>query len=1196
VKNAFLLLALLAFSFVLKAQTDTSIHIKIDSFVRGGDSVRYTIRGVDDTIQVTKLFRSGRIRQIDWKTDSTYSYNVLGHFEGITYSPNEDTTTHIDFYSNGQIISKRTYSSKGSTEELYEQNGQLIEIEKSENFNDRRLSRTTDKNGRIKNAVGSYTLGLTFNNNDSIRRYDTLFYSNGKPKSIEISNGISESYGKKSFKKDGTLAKDEAPEYEKLIVFKDNLDCFYGLKTVKGDTIVKPRYDRIDAIEGYFLEVTEGQKRSIIYLKGYFWMVTEGQKRSIIYLNGLLVKKRTTDVSDLALLENIDVSKDTEEDSPADKPAYFSYSDDGKMGVINDTGAIVLPPQYFNIGSKCLDDGKYFQFSTSGSKGYRKGYMDRTGKPLFDKQFNNVFCAYNADYFFLNNDEELNYEDNDEGCKYSDGGGGYITFSLFRDASKALFGLGKSDGTVLLKPQFCAIYATISDLFIAATEIKSKNSVLEELPDMSIESDRKVAKTVNHGMYDAHSRRWIVPQKGFLVSNLRWLRASEAAYLEIKDLKRGKYGMMDFKGKFVLPIEYDSIYGNLVIKDGKYQLFQYENDTVVFSPNKYDFLDFFGYHNDGRSGTDIHYIVAKKDGKWGVIDEQERIIKPFEFDYASVYGGYDGDILLVKKDRAYPYDFESLPNEKESYDHIHNYSTADQLGEYPTADDPNHIIFINNTGKVVIPPQYKVLQKDYTSVILLEDDKKQKKILDLHTGKMIDFPFDYNVEHFDKNKPLIVVRNKKDKTLGLVSKDGKIIAPCHHYGMMVSDDSPVFFAKKDAPLIKQFKEKIDICKDTLSIEDLGWKMYDFQGKLLNKTDFNVPISFYKGVGIGMQNRILNLYKADGTLLRPFNTEGVLIDKNLVFDNIRITKGSLHYVFYYRQGLNILMMVTKPNGEIIVNGGRYESISPFYGKYALVRIDSKIGLIDWSGKEIIAPQDLRTYKDQFVDSLHITDTLRYTKQELEYLKFEALPINFEIYNDGDKFTNPDKLNISSSEKAALWNLMLEQCVSLMDGTQKEISRPKAYKSAEYFSESSCSYAQKTNDYFVGIGSTYIDKNMASILLKKRKINDDNYGAFLNFHYQNDRWKDLKLNDLLYLQSEKRQKLNNIVAQKIKNLQDAFIDCSDPSNFLKQVEDKWLVNKEGVSFYFDSRKDSFTRSKIVLLTWEELSPFLKIKIKD
>jgi hypothetical protein len=1177
-----MLLALLAFPFVLKAQIDTTIRIKIDSFFRGGDSVRYTIRGMDDTLQITKLFRSGRISIIDWKTDSSYRYNILGHLESQSYNNEKDSTaysTQIDYYSNGKIFTKNTHSSNGHTSEYYEVDGQLNRVEKTEHLTNIELSKTMDKTGRILNSIGVYTLGTTIQNTDSSIRYDTLFYANGNIFSIEISNNNSVSYGKKYFKKDGNLLKEEAPESERLIVFKDNLGCYYGLKTAKGDTIVKPTYEKIGKL---------GET---------FWAAEYNDKISLFYIDGTPAKLFSSNISIASqfkikgdFITDDTLTKHIREDLFIDNAEYFSYYENFDMGVFDNQGQVVIKPQHVDLMQLCIGE-QYFKFKKNLEKGYQKGYLDRTGKPLFDNKYNNVLSAYCNDFFYINNDADLTYgHTNDEeiGNKYSDGGS--ISFDDFEGKPNALFGLGKADGTVLLKPKYCAMECLpYSTIFITSSEIKKGTFKEEDIGALGKEG----SKWVNHSVYDAHAQRWLFDKKGHLVRE-------RESYLEIKDIARKKYGILDFSGKFILPIEFDSISScgensnlNWVIKDGKYQKFQFKNNKIVFSPNKYDFLDAFGYHNDGRSGTNIYYFAAKKDGKWGIIDEEERIIKPFEFDYASVYGGYEGNILLVKKDRAYAYDFESLPNERVSYHHIGKYSTPDELGEYPIADNPNQTIIINNIGKVVIPPQYKVLQKGSYNFILFEDDNKQKKLLNLNTSTIIDFPFDYNLEYFQENKPLIVVRNKTDNTLGLVSKDGKIIAPCHHYGMQVSDDSPVFFAKKEAPFIKQKDEKIEICGDTLSIEDVGWKMYDFQGKLLNKTDFNLSISFYKGVGIGLQNRTFNLYKADGTLLRPFNTEGVPIDSSLVFDNIRITEGSLHYVFYYRQGLNPLMMVTKPNGEIIVNGGRYENISPFYGKYALVQVGSKIGMIDWSGKEIIAPQDLRTYKDHFIDSLQIKDTSRYTKQELEYLKFVSLPFSFEEYNNADKFINPDSLNISVFEKAALWNLLLEQCVSLMDGTEKDISRPKAYKSAEYFNEISCRHAEKKNNSLERIRSTYIGKSMASILFDKSRTFSDNLHEFLNFHYKNGRWENLKLSGLLYLEGEKRQKLNDIVAQKIKNLTDAFIDCSDPSNFLRQVEDKWLVNKEGVSFYFDSRRDYTTRSKIVLLTWEELSPFLKMK---
>jgi hypothetical protein len=82
-------------------------------------------------------------------------------------------------------------------------------------------------------------------------------------------------------------------------------------------------------------------------------------------------------------------------------------------------------------------------------------------------------------------------------------------------------------------------------------------------------------------------------------------------------------------------------------------------------------------------------------------------------------------------------------------------------------------------------------------------------------------------------------------------------------------------------------------------------------------------------------------------------------------------------------------------------------------------------------------------------------------------------------------------------------------------------------------------------------------------------------------------------LITIQKEKYAVFNNLLIQKIKALKDINIDCRDPSLFLKTVENRFLLNKDGIDFHFNSQ----THGKdlvIVSLTWAELEPFLKMRL--
>jgi hypothetical protein len=113
-----------------------------------------------------------------------------------------------------------------------------------------------------------------------------------------------------------------------------------------------------------------------------------------------------------------------------------------------------------------------------------------------------------------------------------------------------------------------------------------------------------------------------------------------------------------------------------------------------------------------------------------------------------------------------------------------------------------------------------------------------------------------------------------------------------------------------------------------------------------------------------------------------------------------------------------------------------------------------------------------------------------------------------------------------------------------------------------------------------------------------LNDDTktgkYLEFYNFYRQNNRWEELKINDLLQIQGEKRWQMNDLITQKIKNLKDQQIDCSNAAAFISTAETRWLLTKDGIDFCFDSTVSSSGNFVIISFTWAELQPFLKMKI--
>ena len=124
----------------------------------------------------------------------------------------------------------------------------------------------------------------------------------------------------------------------------------------------------------------------------------------------------------------------------------------------------------------------------------------------------------------------------------------------------------------------------------------------------------------------------------------------------IKVKKDGKYGLIDFSGKEVIPTEYDEITAISGIensfktkKDGKYGIVDNEG-KIVIQPQYAD-IDVLG--KDNKTG----FIVKNENGKYGIVDYSNTTILEAKYDtIEKVYGNdmyvvtVNGKQKLVKKD------------------------------------------------------------------------------------------------------------------------------------------------------------------------------------------------------------------------------------------------------------------------------------------------------------------------------------------------------------------------------------------------------------------------------------------------------------------------------------------------------------------------------------------------------------------
>ncbi|MBL7813543.1 MAG: WG repeat-containing protein [Saprospiraceae bacterium] len=514
-------------------------------------------------------------------------------------------------------------------------------------------------------------------------------------------------------------------------------------------------------------------------------------------------------------------------------------------------------------------------------------------------------------------------------------------------------------------------------------------------------------------------------------------------------------------------------------------------------------------------------------------------------------------------------------------------SNKNVLRSYVLADNPEALFFINDTGQVVIPPQYREV-KGYKNdgYLLVENAEKRQKIVLKETGEVIDKPWRYEMALVHPKSRIMLVKDTAEITYGVVRKDGKVLKPCVNYGVALGDiETSTFFVKRDTPLIQRppkidfYKNGYDLIsfkKDSLNIEDNDWFLHDVEGQLLNKQPFRYPFDFYKGIGIGVQGEDFNLYKTDGTILPPqYKNSKTGVPTG--FNNIISIEPYNHYALFRNQGLVPTMIVTDSEGHILVESGRYDGISRFYDKYALVSAEGKIGLIDTSGREIIAPQDLRASKIALIDS--INDNKLFLHNYLERKNddfFNDYPV---VINTEQFELTTESLKINEQQRTDLLNLMLD--ISLPDmlnhAQDMRIERNSLVAKAQFVE----TYSNASFPY-LSLNKLSITDKFISFIYQGFRLE---FGQSYNFQKVNNRWEKRTLYDIIDLRGTKQARFNSLMTQKIRAMKDITINCSEGTDFLKQVENRFILTEKGIDFCFESA-DWSSQLVVVSFTWEEL----------
>ena len=220
----------------------------------------------------------------------------------------------------------------------------------------------------------------------------------------------------------------------------------------------------------------------------------------------------------------------------------------------------------------------------------------------------------------------------------------------------------------------------------------------------------------------------------------------------------GHWGAINTVGDTIIPFVYKQIWSNdgyyLVKKEGKWGILDNNNNVVI--PIEYDYLDPF-YEGLAR---------AERNGKMGFIDKNNRVVIPFQYDGA--YEFVNGLSVVYIGDKFGFIDKKNRRVVPLKYDVAKPFKPNNALADVSLNEKWG---CVNSAGKVVIPVVYDdtTIVGDY--VILRKNGKEG--VYDKNGNVCIPFQYDW-IRHYCGN--LFSVGDGGLKS-GIVNAQGQVIVP-----------------------------------------------------------------------------------------------------------------------------------------------------------------------------------------------------------------------------------------------------------------------------------------------------------------------------------------------------------------------------------------------------------------------------------
>ncbi len=316
-----------------------------------------------------------------------------------------------------------------------------------------------------------------------------------------------------------------------------------------------------------------------------------------------------------------------------------------------------------------------------------------------------------------------------------------------------LYGFANAKGEIIVEPKYD--YVSLFENGFARIKLDKKWGLLNQSGQVIFETTAKSISTFDSNglaIVQAYNKYGVINQLGEWVAPLEYYWAgTNYNYIQVKN-SIGQTALLDSKGKTIVDFKFERFVfqenlsvnanriivlqkdksGLILIRDGKYKLSiepQYESLTIL---------------ND-------QYIIAKKNGKFGLIDYKKNTIIPFEYD------GFerDSNFIILRQKVEYVAKLKTIEIEHEEYQRPRRLSRVEK--EY---DDKNKIVYylmtqkeqnrmaaygvdlneephlrvlyslINSRGQMIIPAQFDRIKVGKNNLIQVRSDEGIIRLFD----------------------------------------------------------------------------------------------------------------------------------------------------------------------------------------------------------------------------------------------------------------------------------------------------------------------------------------------------------------------------------------------------------------------------------------------------------------------------------